>query len=225
MTQQTPHALLSYEDVVIHRGDRQLFQPLSFQVTAGDKLVLSAPVGGGKSSALLASIGAVQPTSGRVICLGEDISKLAPKPLLHHRRRVGYVPATGGLLANLNLFDNLTLLLRYLGDLSKEEVERRANQACDDLGLPPLHGRPYASADPEELHLIAIARAWLTTPSLLILDDPDHALDDESTEDLWSRLATLRRRHDVAILVGTSRPAPALRHGGRHLTLQPFEDE
>ncbi|HAN31834.1 MAG TPA: hypothetical protein DCQ06_09580 [Myxococcales bacterium] len=224
MLQPQSTALLSYQDVSIEMGGTVLFAPLSFEVHQAELVVLSAPAGGGKSSALRASIGAVQLASGRVMCLGHNLAKLRPKELLSLRTQIGYVPATGGLLSNLSLYDNLTLLLRYPGDLSRDEIDRRAEQACEDLGLEHLRGRSTSDADQQDLHLVAIARAWLTRPPLLILDDPDLQLDDLSTRELWARLTALRQRHDVAMLVGTSRPEMALKHGGQHLSLCSAED-
>ncbi len=217
--------LLRYDHVTVHvaRLDGPLFAPLSFAIHPGDKLVISAPSRMGKSPALRAAIGAQPGTQGAVFCLGERVSALSPHALLSLRRRVGFVPATGGLLSNLNLYANLTLLLRYHDEVPQEEIDRRAAQVCDELGLGDLTGRPLASANHQERHLIAIARAWLPRPPLLILDDPDFGLDDETASALWERLAALRAAHQVAMLVATSRPRLALRHGGRHLPLRPSE--
>ena len=215
--------VLRYEDVGVDlpRGG-SLFSSLSFALAPGELVVLTADSGKGKSPALRAAIGAQPRTRGAVTCLGAAIGDLAPKALLALRRRVGFVPLTGGLLSNLNLHDNLTLLWRYHDAAPDDQIETRAVEVCEQLGLSDLHGRSLASADHHERHLIAIGRAWLPHPELLILDEPDFGLDDDAATTLWSRLAALRLRYGVAMLVGSSRPGLALRNGGSHHPLQHF---
>ncbi len=215
-------AVLRYNgvSVALPRLQGPLFAPLHFELRPGDLVVLSAASGKGKSPALRAAIGAQPRTSGEVVCLGETVSNLSPQALLALRRRVGFVPLTGGLLSNLNLHDNLTLLWRYHDAATRAQIEERAREVCEQLGIGDLRGRGLATANHHERHLIAIGRAWLPHPALLILDEPDFGLDDDAAATLWSRLAALRSRHGAAMLAASSRPSLALRSGGTHLPLQ-----
>ena len=215
-------AVLRYDgvSVALPRLQGPLFSPLTFQLRAGELIVLSAASGRGKSPALRAAIGAQPRTSGEVVCLGETVSSLSPRALLALRRRVGFVPLTGGLLSNLNLHDNLTLLWRYHDAAPHAQIEARAQEVCDQLGIGDLHDRGLATANHHERHLIAIGRAWLPRPALLVLDEPDFGLDDDAAATLWSRLAALRLHHGAAMLVASSRPSLAVRSGGTHLPLQ-----
>lgn len=197
-----------------------LFPPLSFELLSGHLLVFSAGSGRGKSPALRAAIGAQPHAQGAVTCLGQRVDTLTPIQLLELRRLVGFVPLTGGLLSNLNLYDNLTLLSRYHDIIPDAEIETRAKEVCEELNLGDLRQRSLTTANHRERHLIAIGRAWVPRPRLLILDEPDFGLDDDDAADLWSRLAALRIRHRVAMLVGSSRPRLALRKGGLHMPLQ-----
>ncbi|MCO4760365.1 MAG: ATP-binding cassette domain-containing protein [Myxococcales bacterium] len=200
-----------------------LFAPIDLTLHPGEMTVISAPSGHGKSPALRAAIGAQPRTTGTVTCLGRDLSQLTAAELLLLRRRVGFVPAKGGLLSNLGLHDNLTLLWRYHDLATSDQLEQRAKEVCSELGLGDLHGRPLATASYLERHLIAIGRAWLPHPPLLILDEPTFGLDEETAIDVWRRLAALRKRYQVAMLTATSHPGLALRFGGTHLPLQPAE--
>jgi phospholipid/cholesterol/gamma-HCH transport system ATP-binding protein len=138
---------------------------------------------------------------GEVEVLGQDPALLSWPDLLALRSRIGWVPRGGGLLSNLSLFENLVLPLRYHRRAAEPEVRRRAAETAALLGLgeiPPL-GPPLAAC--ELVRTVALARALVMEPGLLVLDEPTLDLHPEPALGLWRGLQRALAATGAAALV------------------------
>jgi ABC-type multidrug transport system ATPase subunit len=178
--------------------DQPVFAGLDLRLGPGELIVLTSGLGGGKSSALRLAVGLEQPGSGSVTVCGRPPGEM--------RERIGYVGGEGALLANLSLYDNLVLPLRWLRNPTQAEVEARAKAALAIFGLDELPAVAPAYAPTNLRRLVALARAMIMEPALLVLDDPAADFDSDSADEVWQHLSDIALAHGVAILAAATNP-------------------
>ncbi len=180
---------------------RTVLDDVSFDVNRGELVVVRGPSGSGKTT-LLAIVGAMlSPTSGEVQLDGEPTSRLREAHRAEIRRRkVGFV------FQDLQLFDGLTalrnVLLPRVPDGVTQADEVRARQLLDTRGLGGLAGSIAKGLSGGERQRVALCRALMGDPKLLVLDEPTAHLDDANAEAIAEELAALARE-GRAILVAT----------------------
>ena len=156
---------------------------LSFEIAAGDMLIVSGHSGAGKST-LIKLIAAIEkPTSGAVLVGGQNIGGLSRSALPFFRRRLGLVLQDQKLLFDRSVFENVMLPLSITGFPPKEATQR-VKAALDKVGLASREkALPIALSGGEQQRL-AIARAVVSRPALLLADEPTAHLDAETAVDV-----------------------------------------
>ena len=185
---------------------------LDFRLEPRGALVLVGPVEAA-SAVLRSVVGIDRPDAGAARLLGEDPQALPRRPAAALLSRVGFHPRSGALLANLTLRENLLLPLHFHRRLRAAEAERTAAAALGRFGLGEA-----PEVRPEEVPLpvrrrVALARATLLDPELLVLDDPLDDLEDEVAAEIGAALAAWAREGPRGLLVAShlARTAAALR--------------
>ncbi len=187
---------------------RRAIQPISFDLKAGQKRLLNAPPGMGKSILLHAMAGIHRPRGGTVLLKGHNIHELPPAELDVIRLSLGYLPGQGQLMSNLGLYENLVLPIRYHANLSENMIRR---QAMETLRLVGLDAIPGEFADRREKRLVALARTLILTPDLLLLDEPGEGMDPEHADQVWEALNTISQERNIAMVIAVkTRPEPEL---------------
>jgi putative ABC transport system ATP-binding protein len=205
---------LVFEDV--HKSLRaggeavRILRGISLQVAPGELIALVGPSGSGKSTILGIAAGLDAPTAGRVVIDGVDVTGMPERPLSRLRsRRVGMVFQAYNLLPTLTALENVELPLLVPGQPARPRG--RARELLAGLGLGHrLHHRPSQLSGGEQQR-VAVARALVTDPALLVADEPTGNLDTATGEALVNVLLEVRRRHGTAILVATHNLALARR--------------
>jgi ABC-type transporter Mla maintaining outer membrane lipid asymmetry ATPase subunit MlaF len=155
---------------------RTLLEGLDLQVPKGGNLLVTGPSGSGKSRLLKVVAGMERPRGGEVRIAGLAVWPGDGALALVGRVRMGFAFASGGLLSNLSLADNVALPLRFRG-LSKPEVLRRTWGALERLGLEAVARlRPHAVSGATRKHT-NLARVLALEPDLILLDAPLEGLD------------------------------------------------
>lgn len=190
----------------------------TFEVGAGEIVVLSGPTGSGKSTVLRLAAGEERPSEGRVLVDGAHVGALGGRALARLRRGLGIVPAEPRLLPDRTAFGNVALVLRALG-ASRRVSRGKALAALREAGLA---GK--ANAFPPELtagegRRLCLARALAGGPRLLLADEPAGGLDEPAAQEV---VDLLRRAHGqgATVLVATRAPGLAAELGARPLTLE-----
>jgi osmoprotectant transport system ATP-binding protein len=172
---------------------------VTVRVAAGECVALVGESGSGKTTLLRLFNRMVEPDSGQVLANGQDVATLDPVRL---RRRMGYVPQTGGLLPHWSVLRNVALV-PWLE--RQADANGAANTALELVGLSPA---TFAARRPSELsggqrQRVAIARALAAQPDFLLLDEPFAALDAITRADVHEAFAGVRARLLVTTLLVT----------------------
>jgi osmoprotectant transport system ATP-binding protein len=204
--------LVSFRQVSARIGQKDILYDLSFDLEAGETLVLLGRSGSGKTTALKMVNGLLLPTSGEVSIEGVSTTAWDMNRL---RRRIGYVIQDAGLFPHFTVAANVGLVPRLEG-WPVPDVDARVQDLLTQIGLPPAQ---FATRYPRELsggqrQRVGVARALAADPPLLLLDEPFGALDPVTRVELQQQFLDLRNRvrktallvtHDVreALLLGT----------------------
>jgi len=173
----------------------------AWQAGQGSQWLVLGPSGSGKTTLLHVLAGILKPTAGKVSVAGQDLAALGAKELDRFRgRQIGIVLQRLHLMASLTVLDNL-LLAQYLAGLPQDRARARDVLAGLDLG-----GK--ISAYPHELSFgqaqrVAVARAVVNQPKLLIADEPTSNLDDERCVQALELLQGQARACNATLLIAT----------------------
>ena len=204
--------MLRIENLNAYYGASHVLQGVSLEVKPGEAVSLLGRNGAGKTTTLLALMGYLKPRPGRIEYMGRDISGLPPYRV--SRLGVGFVPQERGIFRSLTVRENLTVAARKgagrtwaLADVYK--LFPRLEERRDNRGSQLSGG---------EQQMLAIARALLLNPSLLVLDEPSEGLAPLIVEEI---IATLRRVRDngLSILIVEQNIKVAFAVADRHYVL------
>lgn len=184
----------------VGRGQGQFVVEARF-ATHAPVTVLFGPSGAGKTLTLRAIAGLLRPEKGHVR-LGEtllfDAARGVNMPA--EERRMGYVPQDQALFPHLNVLENVVF------GLPREERKKPGDEvlAClDELGLSRLQQRPVTRLSGGEKQRVALCRALVARPRMLLLDEPFSALDRAARQDLGGKLKDVLEKHGVAAVLVT----------------------
>ena len=203
-------SFLGVEKVVSGYGEMDILRGVSMQVERGEIVAILGPNGSGKSTLLKTIFGFLRPRSGRIVFNGRDISGMKPHEMVH----VGltYVPQANNTFLNLTVQENLEMGGYLRSNGTKERIEEMFSL------FPDL--RDYRNAKANHLsggqrQMVAIARALMLSPMLLLLDEPSAGLSPLFVEVLFKQLVEINRQGVTILLVEQNvRKALELAHRG-----------
>jgi ABC-type sugar transport system ATPase subunit len=185
--------MITVESLCVRAGGFSL-DDLSFTVGAGQYAVLMGRTGSGKTTLLEAIAGLKQVRSGRIVLLGQDVTRWKAA-----ERGIGYVPQDLALFSTMTVRKHLAFALKIRG-WSAPDSNRRVAELVDLLGLAPLLDRLPAGLSGGESQRVALGRALSFRPRVLLLDEPLSALDDATRQEMYSLLRSVQRQTGVTTL-------------------------
>jgi putative ABC transport system ATP-binding protein len=182
-------------------GDYAALDGVSLEIRAGESVAVMGPSGSGKSTLLNMVSGLDRSSAGSVVVGGEDLDALNEKGLaLFRRRRIGMVFQFFNLLDDLPALDNVALAGQLAG-LTARQSKQRAEELMEELRIADRRDVYPASLSGGERQRVAVARALMNRPALLLADEPTGALDSRSGEAVVELLTELNRLGQTLVLV------------------------
>jgi neutral amino acid transport system ATP-binding protein len=190
-------ALLEVAKVEAGYGEALVLRGVSLAASAGELVAIIGPNGAGKSTLLKVVYGLLRPEAGSIRYAGEDVTGVRPERLT--RLGLNYVPQLANVFPSLSIAENL-----QVGTVSLPRAERR--QAVNDMyeQFPLLAQRRRQRAGTlsgGQRKLLAIARALVTRPKVVLLDEPSAGLSPQAVELVFDQLAAVKRRGIATVMV------------------------
>jgi len=202
--------ILTIEGLCRRFGAHEVVRSLDLTAEPGERIALCGPNGSGKTTVLRCIAGTVTPDGGRISIGGHPAGSLEARRLVgasFSQERSFYLRLTG--------HDNLLFFAR-LRVSGKREALRRVEALEEELELPAIVRKRVDRCSTGMIQQLAVARALLGEPRLLLLDEPTRSLDQEAVERLWGALD--RRRERLALVIATHLPDD-IERCGRHVDL------
>jgi putative ABC transport system ATP-binding protein len=192
--------------LVLGDGEQQVkaLDQVSVQVAPGELLAVVGPSGSGKSSLLAVCGGLRTPTAGRIRVGDAEITALTPARLTDVRRdRIGFVFQQSNLIPALTAIDQLLLMVHMRGRRPGKADRERALGLLKEVGMEHRHDRRPSQLSGGERQRIGIARALMSQPALLLVDEPTSMLDHGRGRQIVELLVRECHEHRVATLMVT----------------------
>jgi phospholipid/cholesterol/gamma-HCH transport system ATP-binding protein len=214
-----PHVL--FEDVHMAFADRVVHRALSCSFARGQISVILGGSGSGKSTLLRLVGGLVRPDAGRIFIGDRDVTRLSEAEMLEVRARLGMLFQHGALLDSLTVFDNLALPLRERGFGSDAEIAARVREQLTSVGLDDVEPLLPGQLSGGMLRRVALARAMILRPEILLCDEPFSGLDPISLLRIEALLAGINERFGTTLLVVSHHIASTFRLADEVVLLLP----
>jgi phospholipid/cholesterol/gamma-HCH transport system ATP-binding protein len=198
-------AAVIFEDVHLSFEDNQVLRGVSFQLPFGETKALFGVAGSGKSTILKLTLGLLAPDSGRITVLGNEVTQLPEQDLLPMRSHLGMVFQESALFDSLTVRENVAYRLMEEHGVYDDEIDRRVRETLRFVELEHT-----LDLDPSELsggmrRRVAIARAIITQPELLLYDSPTGGLDPVTSNTIIELIMKQRDVYRTSSLLVTHR--------------------
>lgn len=195
-------------------GGYEALKNISFDIAQGEMAFVTGHSGAGKSTLLKLAAAIERPTSGSVLINGQNVSKLRQSGLPYVRRNFGMIFQDHKLLYDRTVFDNVALPLAIIG-LTGREAAKRIRAALDKVGLLAREKAMPITLSGGEQQRLAIARAIVSRPAVLLADEPTGNLDQNYALDI---MALFNSFHQVGVtVVIATHDAKSIAHQGAQI--------
>ncbi|HRX86878.1 MAG TPA: LPS export ABC transporter ATP-binding protein [Phycisphaerae bacterium] len=192
-------SLLEATGLVKRYNGRPVVNDLSFQVGAGEIVGLLGRNGAGKTTSFRMTVGMINPDAGRVTFDGEDVTHL---PMYKRAQRgMGYLSQEPSVFQRLTVEQNLLAILETMRRMSNRDRRKRARELVEQFGLSRQIKQEARTLSGGERRKLEIARALVTEPTLIMLDEPFSGVDPIAVEELQTEIIRLREQAGIAILL------------------------
>ncbi|MGA2980361.1 MAG: ATP-binding cassette domain-containing protein [Terriglobales bacterium] len=195
---------IEFDNVSIAFDEKVVLDGISFQLSHGETKAVFGVAGSGKSTLLKLAIGLLRPDSGRIFVLGEEITHMPERELFELRRRVGIVFQESALFDSLKVYENVAFRL-VEEKISAEEVERRVREVLRFVELERTYDMRPSELSGGMRRRVAIARAIITQPEVLLYDSPTGGLDPVTSNTIVELIMKQRDVYKTSALMVTHR--------------------
>ncbi|XOD66840.1 MAG: cell division ATP-binding protein FtsE [Flavobacteriales bacterium Tduv] len=194
---------ISLSGVSIYQKNFLVLNKVAFSLKRNEVCYLIGKTGSGKSSLLRTLYADLPLFKGNGTVVGHDLKQLKPRQIPHLRRKLGIVFQDFQLLPDRDVKENLKFVLKATGWSDLRKIDERINEELSNVGmLTKKNKRPHELSGGEQQR-IAIARALLNHPELIIADEPTGNLDPETSQEILHLLLKIVRETSSSVLVAT----------------------
>jgi phospholipid/cholesterol/gamma-HCH transport system ATP-binding protein len=201
---QTVHKTIIFDHVSIAFEDHVVLDDVSFELTRGETKMILGVLGSGKSTILKMAIGLVRPDRGDIYLLGHHVNAMKEEELFELRRKVGMVFQESALFDSLTVRENVGYRLIEEG-VAPEEIDRRVREALRFVELEQTINQFPSELSGGMRRRVAIARAIITEPEVLLYDSPTAGLDPVTSTTIIELLVKQRDFYQTSALMVTHR--------------------
>jgi phospholipid/cholesterol/gamma-HCH transport system ATP-binding protein len=194
---------IRFENVTksFRNGRDQILKGIDIEFPAGQLTYILGPSGTGKSVTIKHVLGLLFPDQGRVLVAGQDMSKMTKSERNDFRKIFGMLFQNSALFDDMTLYENVAFPLREHTQMSEDEIREKVHKTLEILGMP----QPYDKF-PNEISggmkkRVALARAIIREPSVLLYDEPTTGLDPVTRKTVDELIETLKRKLGLTSLV------------------------
>lgn len=192
--------MIKIENLKKSFGPNEVLKGINEEVTQGEVLVIIGPSGSGKSTFLRCLNLLEEPSSGKIIFDGQDITEKNIN-IDKVREKMGMVFQSFNLFNNLNVIDNITLALREVKKMPRDQAEEKAMRLLEKVGLTDKKHAFPSSLSGGQKQRIAIARALAMEPEVMLFDEPTSALDPEMVGEVLDLMKDLAKEGMTMVIV------------------------
>lgn len=183
--------LIRTEELIKAYRGKTVVHGVSVYVNAGEIVGLLGPNGAGKTTTFYMIVGLIRPTGGKIFFKGKDVSA---KPMFQRARMgMGYLAQEPSIFRNLTVSDNIMAILETR-NLSSRQRKQRMGELMEDLGISGLANQKAFTLSGGERRRLEIARALVTEPAMILLDEPFSGVDPLAVYDVQEIIKSLRKR-------------------------------
>jgi len=192
--------LVQLKNALITQKKQAVLSDVNLSIKRGDFLYLIGSTGSGKSSLLKTLYGELPLTKGEGVVVNYDLRKLKNKHIPYLRRKLGIVFQDFQLLNDRNVYDNLLFVLKATGWKDKKQIKFQIEDVLSEVGMvEKIYSFPHQLSGGEQQR-IAIARALLNKPELILADEPTGNLDPETSNDIMKLLKKLNQNGQTVVM-------------------------
>ncbi|MCQ2180548.1 MAG: ATP-binding cassette domain-containing protein [Bacteroidales bacterium] len=196
-------SIIKFHNADIRNGEETVIYDLNMEIKAGDFVYLVGKVGTGKTSIIRTITAENRPGDGSFTVCGYDLSTIRAKDIPYLRRSIGVVFQDFQLLMDRTVRDNLEFVLKATGWKGQTAIDERIDKVLKDVGMETkAHKMPHHLSGGEQQR-IAIARAILNNPKVILADEPTGNLDGFTASEIMELLNSINREQGTAILMVT----------------------
>lgn len=202
-------------------GENKILKGITLSVNKGEDLVILGRSGSGKSVTIKCLVGLVEADKGNIKIFDKEITKLKDDELNDIRTRIGFMFQNGALYDSMSVRQNLTFTLKHhTRNLSQEDIEIEIMEALKSVGLEEAIDKMPAELSGGMKKRIALARAIIIKPEIILYDEPTSGLDTITSREISELILSVQKKYKTSSIIITHDMACAKMTGNRILILK-----
>jgi len=196
---------IRFENVTLAFDDKVVLDDISFRLPHGESKAIFGVAGSGKSTILKLALGLMKPDSGRIYALGKEVTEMTENALFDLRSQIGMVFQESALFDSRTVRENVAFRLMEEGSVPEDEIERRVREALSFVELERTVDMFPSELSGGMRRRVAIARAIVTQPEILLYDSPTGGLDPVTSTTIVELIVKQRDVYKTSSLMVTHR--------------------